>query len=143
MPLTGDGPAVVALFDQAEFLQPPAQGQSDKPAFRDPAKGYLFLVGKLGLLETARCDFHRMPFWQLFPAWPGAHDANAGRPSSIGQRTATMAKAELPGLCQVPFAQLLLDQAEVRENAIHRRQDEPAICDVAKRLHLLTGRDAR
>ena len=54
-----------------------------------------------------------------------------------------MLKAQLPGPRKIPFAQPLLDQTKVRENSIHRRQDVSVICDIAKRLHLLTGRDKR
>ena len=143
MALLGNGPSILSLLDQTEFLQPLAKRQGDQSAFRDAAKGYLFLVGKFGLLETLRCDFHRVTFWQLFAARLGTHEADAWHFRSVGQRTATMPKAELPGLCQVPFAQPLLDQAEVCENAIHRRQDDSVICDIAKRLHLMTGRNAR
>ena len=54
-----------------------------------------------------------------------------------------MLEAELPGLRQFPLAQLLLDQTKVRENSIHWRQDVSVVRDIAKRLHLVTGRDER
>jgi hypothetical protein len=141
MSLIGDGPAVVALLDQAEFLQPPAQRQRDRSAFGNPAQGYLFLVGKLGLLETTGRDFHRGPFWQLFPARLGEHEAKTEHSKSTGQWTAAVLKAQLPSLRQVPFAQSLLDQTKACEDAIHRRQDLSLVRDIAKRLHLRTIRD--
>ena len=67
MSLLGDGPSIVALLDQAKFLQPLAQRQGDESAIRDPAKGYLFLVGKFGLFETTRGDFHGVSFWRQTP----------------------------------------------------------------------------
>ena len=54
-----------------------------------------------------------------------------------------MLESELPGVRQFPLAQLLLDQTKVRENSIHWRQDVSVIRDIAKRLHLVTGRDER
>jgi hypothetical protein len=70
MPLVRDGPPVVPFLDQAEFLQPLAKKQRDRSTFGNPAKGHLFVIGKFGLLDAARREFHQVPFWRLLPARP-------------------------------------------------------------------------
>jgi hypothetical protein len=62
MSLRRHAPHIEPLLDQAKFLQPLAQRQRDKSTLRNPPKCYLFLVGKLYLLEAAGCEFHREPF---------------------------------------------------------------------------------
>src|SRR5579872_5311029 len=52
-------------------------------------------------------------------------------------------KAQLSGLRQVPFTQLLFDQTKACEDAVHRRQDLSLVRDIAKRLHLRTIGDER
>ena len=93
MPLIGDGPAIAAILHQAEFLQPPAQRQRNSSSLGDIAKSYLFLVGKLSLLETSGRDSHGGPFWRLFAVRLGAHEARAEHSNSIGQWAAAVLKA--------------------------------------------------
>jgi hypothetical protein len=81
MSLRRNAPHIEPLLDQAKFLQASAQRQRDKPAFRNPAKGYLFPVGKFHLLDATRYEFHREPF---LSAISGGAGAEGGRTKDRG-----------------------------------------------------------